>query len=55
MMVDDYVRVLHAAAARPLSYADVPPHMTSDGTRLVRELSGPFGGADALFGDPLLR
>jgi glycosyltransferase involved in cell wall biosynthesis len=55
VMVDDYVRVLHAAAARPLPSADLPPHMTSDGTHLLRELSGPFGGADALFDDPLLR
>jgi len=55
VMVDDYVRVLHAAAARPLPNADLPPHMTSDGTRLLRELSGPFGGADSLFDDALLR
>jgi glycosyltransferase involved in cell wall biosynthesis len=55
VMVDDYVRVLHATAARPLPPADLPPHMTTDGTRRLRELSGAFGGADALFDDALLR
>ena len=54
-MVDDYVRVLHAASARPLPQPDLPAHLTSAGTRLLHELSAPFGGTDALFDDVLLR
>ncbi len=45
VMVDDYVRVIHAAAARPVPDIDLPAHMAPAGTRLLRELSAPFGDA----------
>ncbi len=43
LMVDDYLRVIHAAAARPVPDVDLPAHMAPAGTRLLHELSAPFG------------
>lgn len=42
-MVDDYVRIIRAAAARPVPDVDLPAHLAPAGTRLLHELSAPFG------------
>jgi glycosyltransferase involved in cell wall biosynthesis len=43
VMVEDYVRAIAEAAARPAPQVTLPPHMRSDGDSRLRSLLAPFG------------
>ncbi|MEO8078574.1 MAG: hypothetical protein ABI818_19775, partial [Acidobacteriota bacterium] len=46
LMLDDYARVLAAAAARRAPRVQLPPHLVTDGDRVLRRLLGEMGMAD---------
>ena len=54
VMVDDYLRVIDAAIARPVAAVELPPHLRHTATSRLRALVAPFGLERALSADGLL-